>query len=218
MTLAELLAKLDAEDLNRDELKNEITNYVKSVEEKGKQAYSKKDKELLKFKSALKDAGWDNEKYSDVKEFVSSLKKKDEKITTSDVTIAQLNEKLNELTSSLEQERAIRTEAERTAKQSKLTAELTNAIGKDFYGAEYLIKDLVRDGKVNLAEDGSVVFKNGDDIVTFDNGINQLKEQHKDMLRVDQVGGSGKNGGVNAGIDVSILEKPAEEVLETLGL
>ena len=216
MTLEEILAKIES-----DELKEAIVTKINEEKDKGIQSYTKKDKEVLKYKNALKDLGYDHEKYSDVTEFIESKKTVEQNVNESKLTIATLNDKLNDLTNKLDQERQQAEAIRRTAKENKLSAELTKTIGAEFYGADYLIKSLINEGKVDLDDaTNQVFFKNGDDLVPFEKGIEQLKEQNRDMLKVTQSGGTGDKGGtgIPTTVDEDLLSKPANEVLDALGL
>ena len=68
MNLEELLGKIES-----DELKEAIVSIVNEEKQKGISKYSKKDKEVLKYKSALKEVGYDTEKYSDIDAFISDV-------------------------------------------------------------------------------------------------------------------------------------------------
>jgi len=214
MNLEEILAKIES-----DELKEAIVSKINEEKEKGISSYSKKDREVLKYKNALKDLGYDHEKYNDVQEFIESKKSVEQTATDSKLTIATLNDKLNELTATLESEKAQAEAIKRSAKENKLTAELTKTIGGEFYGADYLIKSLITDGKVDLDEaTNQVFFKNGDDLIPFEKGVEKLKEENRDMLKVTQAGGTGDKGG-NGNIQPpeELLSRPTDEVLDALG-
>ena len=189
MDLQEVLSSIENE-----ETKEAIISLVEAEKEKGISSYRKKDSEVLKLKNTLKELGYDHEKYSNVDEFIEDTKKVKDKVSKSSLTIAQLNDKLNDITSQLDSEREAAANAKRLAKENKLTAELTKNIGKDFIGSEYLIKDLISEGRVDLVNN-EVVFKEGDDIITFDKGLVYLKEKNKGMLRTNIKSGTGDVGG-----------------------
>jgi len=189
MDLQEVLSSIENE-----ETKEAIISLVEAEKEKGISSYRKKDSEVLKLKNTLKELGYDHEKYSNVDEFIEDTKKVKDKVSKSSLTIAQLNDKLNDITSQLDSEREAAANAKRLAKENKLTAELTKNIGKDFIGSEYLIKDLISEGRVDLVNN-EVVFKEGDDIITFDKGLVDLKEKNKGMLRTNIKSGTGDVGG-----------------------
>jgi len=213
MTLEEILAQIES-----DELKEAIVGKINEETEKGKSLYSKKDREVLKFKTALKELGYDHEKYADVSEFIDTKKEVESKVNDSKLTIATLNDKLNDLTSKLEQERAEADRAKRVSKENKITAELTNKIGGEFFGASYLIKTLISDGKVDIDENNQLFFREGEDVIPFEKGLDQLKQENKDMLRVTQQGGTGDVGGQGIGEKADLLDKPTDEILNELGL
>ena len=189
MNLEELLQQVDDESL-----KESIVAVVNVEKERGISSTKKKDKEVLRFKSALKDLGYDREKFEDLDSFISANKERESKTQKSSLTIAQLNDKVQSLAETLETERQQLAEKTRIAKESKLQAQLTEKIGNEFYGSKYLINDLVSNGRVDLV-DNKVVFKSGDDIISFDSGLTALKEENKGMLKVTQKAGSGESGG-----------------------
>lgn len=189
MTLEEILSKVEDETI-----KNAIVDVVNSEKEKGIQSYRKKDTEVLKYKNALKTMGYDHEKYSDVDEFINTKKLVEEKATKSEMTIQSLNEKLIEIEANLQAERDKVVRKEQEAKTNYLTSELTKTIGDKFYGSQYMIKTLITDGVVDV-QNNKVVFKDGDNILGFDEGVKKLEETNKDILKVNQKTGSGDNGG-----------------------
>jgi hypothetical protein len=177
MTLEELVAKLEGDDL-----KEAVVGLVNAEKEKGITSYRKKDGELLNFKTTLKSKGYDPETMK-LDEWLSGFSKTEEKVRESSVTIAQLEDKLNTVQGQWESERT-------AAKQSKIQAELTSAIGNTFYGADYMIKAWIAEGKVDLVE-GKVLY----DGKTFNDALPTIKEENKGSLRVTQVPGSGDSGG-----------------------
>ena len=177
MDLEQLLSKLE-----NDELKDAVVGLISAEKERGVAAYRKKDSELVNFKGTLKSKGYDPETMK-LDEWLDKIPKTEEKIRESNMTIAQLNDKLNHFQSQLESERT-------AVKQSKIQAELTNAVGNTFYGSEYMIKSWLTDGKVDLV-DGQVTYEGKN----FREAFETIKNENKGLLRVNQAPGSGDNGG-----------------------
>jgi len=215
MTLEEILSKLESEDL-----KESIVSLINDEKERGITATRKKDKENLKLKTDLKDLGWDKDEYPTFDEFKESRSDIKKTATDSKLTIATLNDKLNSLTDELVNERVEAKRIKRVSKENKLSAELTSKISGSFFGAEYLIKTLISDGKVDLDETtGAVFFKNGDEVIPFDKGLETLKNDNKDMLKVSQQGGTGDKGGNGVPqVDDDLMSKPTNDILDSLGL
>lgn len=186
MTLEEILATVESE-----QTKEAIVNAINAEKEKGISEYRKKDTEVLKYKGLVKELGYDPEKFESVDSFIESKKKT---VSESNLTIAQLNDKLNSYMTELETERETSRQIQKKAKENKLNADLTGKIGNMFYGAEFMIKTLITDGVADIQDDKTVI-KDGDRVLSLDEGINLLKDKYKDSLKTSQVAGSGDSGG-----------------------
>lgn len=195
MSIEGIMAKLS------DSEKKEFNDAIENEKTIGINKYNKKDGETLKLKSNLKALGYDPEKFSTIEAFIDSRKAIDKKVTTGEQTIASLTERLDLNDAERESEKAERkaeqieaTKVAKVAKDAKLTTELTKGVGDKFFGSDYMIKDLVREEKVDFV-DGKVVFKDGEKTVAFDDGVKSLMESNKDSLKSKQIGGSGDRGG-----------------------
>lgn len=218
MTLEEILAKIES-----DELKEAIVDKLEQEKEKGKKSYKEKDVELLKYKDkykrTLSELGYDPDKFSDIDTFIDSKKIIEKNVSESKLTIATLKSELDDFKAKLEQERMEAERVRTVSKQNKLTAELTNTIGSEFIGSKHLIKNLISDGRVDIDETtNKIFFKNGDDVITFEKGLEDLRIENKEMLKVSQRGGTGDTGGVGVKINDDLLSKPADDILNELGL
>lgn len=210
MTLEEILAKIEDETV-----KEAVASAIHAEKQLGISATSKKDAENLKLKAKLKDTGWDPEKFDTWEKFVASKKALEDKSTTAETTISQLSDKVTDLANQLLESEKKTERAAKSAKENKLKAKLTEAVGDKFYGSTYLIKDLVSSGRVDIV-DGKVVFKDGDTSVDFDKGIANLKEENKSMLKTGLKPGSGDAGGDTPEVDGSVdarLKKAREKLL-----
>jgi hypothetical protein len=194
MTLEEILSTVES-----DELKTSIKKIVDQERSKGISSYNKKDQEVLKYKNALKDLGYSSDEYDNISSFIDKKKSEKEKIAESSITISSLNDKINSLTSAIDEERKKVAEKDRLAKVSEMKARLTNSdIGKKFYGSSFMIESLINNGKVDLV-DNDVVYKNGEETLNLKDAFKILSEEYKSDLKVDQTGGTGALGGKTPG-------------------
>jgi hypothetical protein len=166
----------------------------------GIQKYSEKDKEaakLRKFKSSLKELGWDGE--SDPDEFVNSVKDKMEgrqnesNSALSDLTkqLKNLQKEFDKTQTELQTEREQKTSLQKQNKIKTIESVLTPKLSESFYGSQFIIKALIADGQVDLSEEGQVIFKNGDKTLDLDAGIKMLGETHADARKNTQKPGAG---------------------------
>ena len=177
MTLEELMAKLES-----DEIKEAVTSLINAEKERGLTSYRKKDQELLGLKTSLKSKGFDPEK-GNLQEWLDGKIAAETRVQESSLTIAQLNDRLSEVQGQWENEK-------KTAKNSKIQAELTSKIGSMFYGSDYMIKSWLSDGKLDLV-DGNITY----DGKPFDSALETIKSENKGSIKVTQVPGSGVPGG-----------------------
>ncbi len=220
MTIEEIKAMLEAAKTNDgkieeiDTLLEGVIDVVNSEKTKGQQAYKKKDKEVLKYKSVIKELGFDNDE-GDVSSFVSGIK---DKLTNTDKNkskYAQMSEKLDDVLGELNKERDASKRLRQSNIKEKITNKLTKSIGDKLYGANYVIESLVTSGKVAMDEDNNIYFKDGDDVVTFDKGVAKVLEDNKDMQKVSQNKGTGKPGGdTTGGLDLD--EMSVDDILANL--
>ena len=188
-SLEEILSAIEGDDI-----KEAIVGLIDNEREVGISKYNSKDKEVLKYKNAMKSLGFDKDKYETIDDFIESKQDVEKKVTKSNLTIAELNDRLNTITDELNAERENVQAKAKESRDNKLTAELTQAIGGKYIGSEYMIRDLIREGQVDI-NDNKVVFKNGDDLIPFETGLKQLEEQNADMLKTSLKGGTGDVGG-----------------------
>ena len=174
---------------NKDDLTNTIITLVEEEKNRGIESYRKKDQEVLKYKNTLKELGWDSEKYQDVSEFVTTVKKKDEVVSKKDITISELNTKLIDLESKWTQERESAKQITEKSNRNKMLAELTGAIGDKLRGSKYIIDSYISNGRVAIVDD-KVAFRDGETTIDFNTGIQKVLEENKDLLIVNQKTGS----------------------------
>jgi hypothetical protein len=200
-SLTELLNSVESEEARASILKI-YQEDLDAMEKLGVDKYNKKDGEHLKLKNAIKETGYDSDKFATLKEYIESLKDVTTKASDGDLAYKALEKQFVDMKEQLEKEKTV-------AKTSSIEAKLSQAIGDKYNGAELLIKTLIGDGRVDL-EDGKYFFKDGENVTDFDSGIESLKETYKDLLKSDQNGGSGDGGGVPVGTDADAEFKELE--------
>ncbi len=216
-----MVNKMDFE--GKDDLTNSILSLVEDEKQKGIDSYRKKDSEVMKYKNTLKELGWDSEKYADVQDFVSNVKKKDESVSKKDLTISELNARLMDFESKYNQERENAKAIQTKSNRNKMIAELTSTIGDKLQGSKYIIDSLISNDRVGVIDD-KVVFKNGEELIPFDMGITKILEENKDLLKVTQKNGAqtAKSDASGEGLDFSKMSKAEikqhmDQLYKTLG-
>lgn len=173
---------------------------VAQEKEYGKSKYSEKDKEaanLRKYKSYIKDLGWDGE--SDPEDFVVSIKtslegrQEEGNVQLSEVTkqLAKLQKDFEKAQGELQIEREQRASLQQQNKIKTIESTLAPKLSEQFYGHNFMIKALMADGQVDLNEEGQVIFKNGDSVMDLEKGIKWLGETHADARKNTQKAGGG---------------------------
>jgi len=205
MTLEELIAKL--KDAKLDTLVDPVVELVEQEKQRGIQATNKKNSEnknLRKYKTAFDALGYDHE--SDLDDFTSSLLEKidsDKGGSGNEKTIKTLTQRVEKIQQELQVERG-------KAKQAKLSGALQEALGSKIHGSKYVISNLISEGKVDLDDNNSIVFKNGDDIQPFNDGLKSFLEENKDIVKADQKDGPGgrRVSSPNPGSNMTQLKDP----------
>jgi len=149
-----------------------INGMIEKEKQKGIDSYRKKDQEVLKLKSNLKELGYNKDEYENVDQFSQNIKAKLEKQRDSEITLASLSERINEMTMEKEAQ-------EKETNNLYITSKLKDAIGKKLYGSEAIIENVVL--KNELVVDGKDVKTNAGEV--FDTFIENLLEVHKDDVR-----------------------------------
>lgn len=209
MTLDEIKVALEATE-NGSDLYEGIVEAVNSEKEKGIFEKSKVNKEaqsMRKFKKAFEALGYSDDE--DLEKFTTDLatkKNQPDNKEKENLSLKLLEKKIQDITSELVNER-------NKTKQSKISTKLTESLQNKVYGHNYLIRTLIADGKVDLVDD-SIVFKNGEDVLSYEDGLNQLLEQNKDIVKTVQNPGTGaKNNGGERSTDVESIIKSKDPTL-----
>jgi hypothetical protein len=218
MQLDDIRKKLEASDEGKETFEA-ILDLINAEKEKGIFESSKRNKEaqsLRKYKQILEETGYD---ISDEENLKDSLSRKSHNKNSDDaLTLKSLQARLDKA----EKER----DAERlNSKRKTIQAELTNAIGDKVYGAKFLISSLISDGSVDIVND-EVVFKHGDELLSFQDGVKRTLEENKEMLKTTQSGGSKTNQSrtdknieaILASKDPSLINSNLSEIAKATGL
>ena len=189
MELEELLKTLDEEQVSV------ITKAITKERETGISKYRAKDKEVLKFKNALKEMGYDSTK-QELDNFTRTVAKKGDS-KEGDISTKALETKLSELEASLEKER-------NEARTAKITSKLSEGIGGKLINSRLIIKEAIENGSFDLDGD-KLVYKDGDNVYDADKGFEAIMTTYKDAVITSQVDGTESTGGDSTdGSDISI--------------
>jgi len=119
-----------------------------------------------------------------------------EKLTTEQQRMSDLEKTVSKLTKEVSDSKQTATNFQSKYTNSILKDALMKELSGKIYSAEIHAKDIIRENLVALGEDGkTVTWKNGDDAVKLDEGIQGYFDSHKDSLVNKQNGGSGGSGG-----------------------
>jgi len=188
MTLEELLALLTSGEITKEQyasVKETIEGAINAEKTKGIESYQKKDREVLKYKQALKAIGYDKDTEDGVDGFVQSLKGKLGTTESSQLTIAELSNKLTELTEAYNNDKLKLQQTQEQADLGLITTELTKALGERFNGSSAIMDGLIGRKRVKVV-DGKVAFVNGESVIPFEAGVKTLEEEYKDLLKNQQ--------------------------------
>jgi len=188
--LSTVLATIDSDSFDKESIKNEITNLLKTQDEYGKTSYSKKAGQVNKYLEVLSKLGYDKESYENPDDFVTKFNEKNNSVDSRTADYQLMEARLRKI----EQEKQAETDrAEQLkSKSDKNTIEnkLREALDKELRGSKYIIKDLISDNKVKLI-DGEVVFTNGDQVILFEDGVSKLLEENEELRVVNIKPGAG---------------------------
>lgn len=194
MTFEELKALLStATGVEVEKVLEGVQDLVNDEKSKGIALYQKKDGELLKLKSTLKEAGYDPSKHETLKDYVRSLSERASTSDSAQLTINTLNEKLSDLESKFAESARTRIEAETRANKESLRSKLTSALGEKVYGSKYVIESLLEKGEVKKVEGKEVWSIDGTDL-EFGVGLEKFLKGNTDILKSTKTQGTGVPG------------------------
>jgi len=186
--LTQLEEAINADELNKEELLENLRDTIGDHKTK----YTSKDKEALKWKGVAKNVGWDHEKYESTDKFVEEVKGKLDKVSNVDNLYGDNSDLTNRLAlmeKKLEEKEIAETKLKATNNKQILKTKLDEALGKKLKASKYVVNDLINNKSVAVI-DGEVVFKDGDDIVLFSDGIKGVLKDNEELLLSDQNPGS----------------------------
>jgi hypothetical protein len=196
-------------------LKTQVTDLTKKVDsekQRGIRESKQRNEEIERlkpFKKAIVDGlGYDpddTELDSFVDELKGTLSSKtltdDDKVKNSPAykEMLTVQKKMQKQLDASEQARKDAEEKREALRQKTIRTHvkstLVSALSEKVYGADLLAESLISSGRVVTEDDEkTVVFKNGEDSVSFEEGIEKLLEERKDIVRNTQGGGGGSGG------------------------
>ncbi len=184
MTLAELLATLP--EANRENVGNFIATSLEAEKQIGISATKSKNKELIAVQEKLSSLGYDKTEFESFDAFKETISKTKQTATDSSLTIAQLNDRINDLDTKYTQSESKRLEAEGKVTDSFLKQKLDKQIGKKLYGGDFLVDNILLN-KTLIVDGDSITTTDGRDFDTF---VTETLEAQKDNLKSDQNPGS----------------------------
>lgn len=175
-----------------------IVSSIEAEKQRGILESQKSNKEaqnLRKFKIALEGLGFNQEEHQ-LEDFITTLKTSKEEASESKKTKTTLesiskdfeNLKKNFDASQLElaKERKLAQELKQKNINSKLKEVLSLKLGQTIYGADLIIDSLITTGKVSVDENENPIFKDGEKIITIDDGVKQFIEARPDLVKNKQ--------------------------------
>jgi hypothetical protein len=145
----------------------------------------------------LKTIGYDPTS-QDLETFAKNVKEKFEKLPAvekknkeSDTELSELRRLTDALQKDLVKEKEIRTAKETKLKTQTLQGILMPKLQGKIYSADVRVKDLIREGRVELSEDDRVTYKLGTEVVDLEKGLAAYFEENKAELINTQKPGPG---------------------------
>ncbi len=186
--LEAIYSALDADELNKDDVKTQISSVLEEQAKYGKTQYDKKASQIKKFEDVLGEIGYDSDKEESVKQFAESFKNRNENISDTERSNRELIERLTRLEAEDADRKEQATKLKSENDRNTITTKLTEALGDKLKGSKYVIKDLINEGRVKLI-DGEVMFADGEDVVLFDKGVEGVLSSNEDLIVNVQHGG-----------------------------
>ncbi|RPH42667.1 MAG: hypothetical protein EHM87_16140 [Burkholderiales bacterium] len=153
---------------------------------------------LRAFKKAIERTGFqgtDAEIDAYVDELMAKVDENSSKgntqITELQKTIAKLQRDFEATRVELGTEREQKSALEKQARIKTIESKLLPKLQDEFYGANFIVKALLADGIVDLDDSGEVTFKQGENVLSFNDGIKLIGEQNSDARKNKQNGGAG---------------------------
>lgn len=177
-----------------------VVESIESEKNKGiseKRRANDEAKGLRAYKKAMEALGYDKE--TDLDEYVDAITEKIEAVGDIDPDenksmqkeLKKLRRDFEKAQNSLNEERERATKIKQDADRKALTSKITDTIRDRVYGADLVAETLINNGRVALEDDGTVVWIDGEDRGSFDDGIKTYIESRSDIVKNGQKGGAG---------------------------
>lgn len=135
-------------------------------------------------------------KLEQAKELESTLTEKEKKVTGSTAEIQRLEKAINEMKAVMAADKEKATKAERALIARQIKDTVVPKLRDRIYSADLRAERLIEAGLITRDEAGNIVYKNGDEAIELDKGIEQylLDPSNKDDLKNIQSRGAGTIG------------------------
>ena len=196
MQLDDVLSKLT------DDEKLVVTSAIDSEKSRGIDETRKKSQsvqkymtELNRLKDIIRNSGLDPDE--DIEEQITSLKDGLREKPKSDLErqVLTLTKQVKFLTDGMvEKTKEAETEKGKY-RNTKLTQVLGSSIGEKIHATDFVIRGLIRDGKVKLDEDENVVWVEGENEIEFGKGVDTFLKANNTIVKTQQTPGTGSSPG-----------------------
>ena len=196
MLLDDVLKKLNEEE------KSVITEAIESEKSRGIDESRKKGQSVQKYmteanrlKDILRNAGIDPDE--DIEQQLVSLKESIKEKPKSDLErqVLTLSKQVKMLTDGMA-EKTKEAEGEKNKyRNTKLTQVLGTSLGEKIHASDFVIKGLIRDGKVKLDENENPVWVDGETETEFGKGVELFLKQNNTIVKTQQTPGTGSSPG-----------------------
>jgi hypothetical protein len=194
MELSEILSEIGEE-------KAAVVNAaIEAEKNRGIEAARKKGQDVNKFmsetnkhKDRFRAIGLDPD--GDLDAQLVTIKERLEKATNSkgedDPAVKKLERQLAAIVAKLEATEKEKAEATQKYTKTRLSESLRKAFGDQINGVGLAVDNLIYGGKVKLSENDEVVFVNGSDELTIEEGVAAFKKQYPELVKNTQNPGGG---------------------------
>lgn len=188
--LTSVFSKIEAGQFDPNDIKSEFTNILESQMKWSKGNYDKKQSQIKTYEQILGELGYDPEKYENKQDFTTSVKNQQKELEMTKSEKETLRERIARL-EALEKDRVDElTKTKAQNDRNTVANKLTEALGNKLQASKYIINDLINNGSVKVV-DGEVMFVNGEEVILFDKGVEQVLEANKDLILTTQIAGAG---------------------------
>lgn len=185
-----VFSKLESGQIDPTEIKSEFTNILESQMKWSKSNYDKKQTQIKSYEQILGELGYDPEKYENKQDFTATVKNQQKELELTKTEKETLRERIARL-EALEKDRVDElTKTKAQNDRNTVANKLTEALGNKLQASKYIINDLINNGSVKVV-DGEVMFVNGEEVILFDKGVEQVLEANKDLILTTQIAGAG---------------------------